>query len=92
MGLDRSNFFNGYGEILGENSNLGFNNSKHNQYLNDENDIRDEFNQDVVELLATNPGLEHQQVDIYQNVVQMHPDYESWYRVGQWNPEEIHNH
>lgn len=33
LGLDKTTFFNGYGEMMGDSSNLGFNNHSHNLYL-----------------------------------------------------------
>lgn len=78
--------------MLGQESNLGFNHSKHSQYLNDEAESRGEFNDDVLQMMRNHQGNTGDVIEEYESVVQMNPNYEKWYRLGHLNPEDIYNH
>lgn len=62
--------------MLGKESNLGFNSSKHTQYLGDEGEVRGQFHDDIVDLLGNYQGKKGETVDVLDNIVQMNPNYE----------------
>lgn len=69
---------------------MGFNQRKHEEYLGDEGDIRNQFNEDVVGLLGSYRG---EVSDVYEKSPMSRPNYEEWYEMGQINPEDLYkNH
>lgn len=55
--------------MLGKESNLGFNGSKHTQYLGDEGEVRGQFHDDIVDLLGNYQGENGETVDVLDNIV-----------------------
>lgn len=89
LALDNTTFFNGYEEMLGDKSNLGFDARKHQQYLGDEANVRNQFHDNVSDLLKNYEGTGEENQFVYEKFIKMNPDYESWYQVGKINPKEI---
>lgn len=92
LALENANFFHGYGQMMGDVSNLGFDSYSHDEYINNVGTQKETFNKNFRNFMENYDGqnnLLKQYEVVAPDTASLHPDYENWYKIGQKYNQEL---